>query len=108
MASVLRTPRPLATGDSDGIASPSGHTRAGGGGSTPGSVSLTIQRLHEVGLRTVVAPHAFDTRGYLAGTDADRAADLQAMLENPAVQGVLCIRGGYGAHRLLDRLDYGA
>jgi muramoyltetrapeptide carboxypeptidase len=30
------------------------------------------------------------------------------MFENPAVQGVLCIRGGYGAHRLLDRLDYRA
>lgn len=64
------------------------------------------QRLHEVGFRTVVAPHAFDARGYLAGADADRAADLQAMLEDPAVQGVFCIRGGYGAHRLLHRLDY--
>jgi len=108
MASVLRKPRPLAPGDTIGLVSPSGPTRPGGSGSTPESVALTRQRLHEVGLRTVVAPHAFDTRGYLAGTDADRAADLQAMLENPAVQGVLCIRGGYGAHRLLDRLDYGA
>jgi len=108
MATALRKPRPLAPGDTIGLVSPSGPTRPGGAGSTPESVERTRQRLHDVGLRTVVAPHAFDARGYLAGTDADRAADLQAMLEDPGVQGVLCIRGGYGAHRLLDRLDYAA
>ncbi|HET7264874.1 MAG TPA: LD-carboxypeptidase [bacterium] len=108
MAVTLRKPRPLAAGDTIGLVSPSGPTRPGGAGSTPESVERTRARLHEVGFRTVVAPHAFDARGYLAGTDADRAADLQAMLANPAVHGVLCIRGGYGAHRLLDRLDYRA
>ena len=108
MASPPRKPRPLAPGDTIGLVSPSGPTRPGDSGSTPESVERTRARLHDVGFRTVVAPHAFDARGYLAGTDADRAADLQAMLENPAVSGVLCIRGGYGAHRLLDRLDYRA
>lgn len=108
MAAALRKPRPLVPGDTIGLVSPSGPTRPGSGGHTPENVERTRQRLHEVGFRTVIAPHAFDARGYLAGTDADRAADLQAMLETPAVQGVLCIRGGYGAHRLLDRLDYAA
>ena len=108
MAPALRKPRPLVPGDTIGLVSPSGPTRPGGNGHTPENVARTRQRLHEVGFRTVVAPHALDARGYLAGTDADRAADLQAMLEDPAVQGVLCIRGGYGAHRLLDRLDYNA
>ena len=106
MTATLRKPRPLVPGDTIGLVSPSGPTRPGGTGSTPESVGRTRARLHDVGFRTVVAPHAFDARGYLAGTDADRAADLQAMLDDPAVQGVLCIRGGYGAHRLLDRLDY--
>ena len=108
MAPLFRKPRPLAPGDTIGLVSPSGPTRPDGGGHTPENVVRTRQRLHDVGFRTVVAPHAFEARGYLAGTDADRAADLQAMLEDPAVQGVLCIRGGYGAHRLLDRLDYTA
>jgi len=108
MSSTLRKPRRLVPGDTIGLVSPSGPTRPGGSGSTPESVDRTRGRLHDVGFRTVVAPHAFDARGYLAGADADRAADLQAMLENPGVHGVLCIRGGYGAHRLLDRLDYGA
>ena len=108
MTATLRKPRPLVPGDTIGLVSPSGPTRPGGTGSTPESVERTRARLHDVGFRTMVAPHAFDTRGYLAGTDADRAADLQAMLDDPAVQGVFCIRGGYGAHRLLDRLDYRA
>lgn len=108
MVSVLRKPRPLASGDTIGLVSPSGPSRMGGTGATPEAVEQARRRLHEVGFRTVVAPHAFDARGYLAGADADRAADLQAMLEDPAVHGVLCIRGGYGAHRLLARLDYRA
>jgi muramoyltetrapeptide carboxypeptidase len=108
MAAVLRKPRPLAPGDTIGLVSPSGPSRPGGTGATPEAVEQARRRLHEVGFRTVVAPHAFDARGYLAGEDADRAGDLQAMLEDPAVHGVLCIRGGYGAHRLLARLDYRA
>jgi len=108
MASALRKPRPLAPGDTIGLVSPSGPSRAGGNGTTPDTVEQTRHRLHSVGFRTVVAPHAFDARGYLAGSDADRAADLQAMLEDAAIHGILCIRGGYGAHRLLDRLDYQA
>jgi muramoyltetrapeptide carboxypeptidase len=106
MASALRKPRPLAPGDTIGLVSPSGPSRPGGSGTTPETVEQARQRLHHVGFRTVVAPHAFDARGYLAGADPDRAADLQAMLDDPAVHGVLCIRGGYGAHRLLARLDY--
>jgi muramoyltetrapeptide carboxypeptidase len=108
MASALRKARPLAPGDTIGLVSPSGPSRPGGNGTTPETVERARQRLHGVGFRTIVAPHAFDARGYLAGADADRAADLQAMLEDPAVHGVLCIRGGYGAHRLLARLDYRA
>jgi muramoyltetrapeptide carboxypeptidase len=108
MAATLRKPRRLVPGDTIGLVSPSGPTRPGGSGSTPESVARARQRLHDVGFRTVVAPHAFDARGYLAGADADRAADLQAMLQDPAIHGVLCIRGGYGAHRLLQRLDYRA
>jgi muramoyltetrapeptide carboxypeptidase len=108
MAATLRKPRPLQPGDTIGLVSPSGPSRTGGTGSTPDPVEQARNRLHSAGFRTVVAPHAFDARGYLAGMDADRAADLQQMLEDPAVQAVLCIRGGYGAHRLLDRLNYHA
>lgn len=62
-------------------------------------------------LDPVVAPHVLDrhgTFGYLAGTDADRAADLQAAWCDPSVDAVLCARGGYGTQRMVDLLDWEA
>ncbi|MDN0198383.1 LD-carboxypeptidase [Streptomyces sp. S.PNR 29] len=62
-------------------------------------------------LDPVVAPHVLDRHrefGYLAGTDADRAADLQAAWCDPSVDAVLCARGGYGAQRMADLLDWEA
>ncbi|MGK9462359.1 S66 peptidase family protein [Streptomyces sp. G6] len=62
-------------------------------------------------LDPVVAPHVLDRHpsfDYLAGTDADRAADLQAAWCDPSVDAVLCARGGYGAQRMADLLDWEA
>ncbi|MEH0406350.1 LD-carboxypeptidase [[Kitasatospora] papulosa] len=55
------------------------------------------------------APHVLDTHprlGHLAGTDEDRARDLQEAWCDPGVDAVLCARGGYGAHRMVDLLDW--
>ncbi|MDG9689654.1 LD-carboxypeptidase [Streptomyces sp. DH17] len=62
-------------------------------------------------LDPVVAPHVLDRHPsfeYLAGTDADRAADLQAAWCDPSVGAVLCARGGYGVQRMADLLDWEA
>ncbi|GGW78937.1 LD-carboxypeptidase [Streptomyces caelestis] len=62
-------------------------------------------------LDPVVAPHVLDRHrelDYLAGTDAQRAADLQNAWCDPAVAAVLCARGGYGAQRMADLLDWEA
>ncbi|MFJ8542657.1 LD-carboxypeptidase [Streptomyces sp. NPDC093586] len=62
-------------------------------------------------LDPVVAPHVLDRHAafdYLAGADADRAADLQAAWCDPAVDAVLCARGGYGVQRMTDLLDWEA
>ncbi|MFJ5120694.1 MULTISPECIES: LD-carboxypeptidase [unclassified Kitasatospora] len=67
--------------------------------------------LRSWGLRVTVAPHVLDTHpvlGHLAGTDADRAADLQAAWLDPTVDAVICARGGYGVHRMVDLLDWRA
>jgi len=45
---------------------------------------------------------------YLAGTDEDRAADLQRAWTDPQVSAVWCARGGYGAQRMVDLLDFDA
>ncbi len=60
-----------------------------------------------LGLSPVLTPSCcFDNRhGYLAATDAQRAKDLQTAFADPTIRGVLAIRGGYGAHRILPLLD---
>jgi muramoyltetrapeptide carboxypeptidase len=62
-------------------------------------------------LDPVVGPHVLDRHpefAYLAGTDADRAADFQAAWCDPTIDAVLCARGGYGAQRMVDLLDWDA
>jgi len=43
-----------------------------------------------------------------AGTDAERAAELNGMFQDPEVRAIVCARGGYGVMRILDLLDYAA
>ncbi|MER7482904.1 LD-carboxypeptidase [Streptomyces sp. NPDC126510] len=62
-------------------------------------------------LDPVVAPHVLARHGelgYLAGADEQRAADLQGAWCDPSVAAVLCARGGYGAQRMVDLLDWEA
>ncbi|MZD05821.1 LD-carboxypeptidase [Streptomyces sp. SID5785] len=63
------------------------------------------------GLEPVVAPHVLTAHpefDYLAGTDAQRAADLQWAWCAPDVDAVFCARGGYGAQRMVELLDWTA
>lgn len=100
----LRRPERLAPGARVAVVAPSGpvpeeRLRAG------------IDLLRGWGLDPVVAPHVLDrhdTFDYLAGQDADRAADLQNAWCDPSVDAVLCARGGYGAQRMVDLLDWEA
>jgi muramoyltetrapeptide carboxypeptidase len=93
-----RPPR-LRPGMTLGVVAPSGpvleRSRIGRG----------VAALERLGFRVELAPHARDDYGYLAGRDADRADDLLAMLERDDVDGVLCLRGGYGALRTALALD---
>ena len=61
-----------------------------------------------LGWDTVVGPHAMARDGYFAGSDAQRGADLAAAIADPTIDGIWCLRGGYGAGRLLPTLDLAA
>ncbi|HEX6435015.1 MAG TPA: LD-carboxypeptidase, partial [Gemmatimonadales bacterium] len=61
-----------------------------------------------LGYDPVLGTHAYSRHGYLAGTDDQRLADLNGVLQDPHIDAVWCIRGGYGTLRLLDRVDYDA
>lgn len=98
------TPRPLRAGDRVTVVSPAGPVPAG-------LLHAGVAWLRTWGLDARLAPHALDTHPelpHLAGTDADRAADLREAWLDPDVAAVLCARGGYGSRRVLDLLDWAA
>ena len=51
------------------------------------------------------SPNLFEKNGYLAGSDEDRASDLNQAFCDDAIRGIFLARGGYGSLRILDRLD---
>lgn len=72
------------------------------------AVDHCLKVLRSWGLRGEVAPHAFDKWGYMAGTDADRLADLNEAFRDPEVRAIVATRGGAGAYRIADQIDFAA
>ncbi len=56
--------------------------------------------------RVEVGEHVYARSGYLAGSDEQRAHDLQHALDDADVRAIFCARGGYGILRLMDRLSW--
>lgn len=77
---------------------------------SPGDTESTlagIQWLESQGFHVHPGKSVDQILGYLAGSDILRAADINAMFASPAIDGIVCLRGGYGTMRLLDLIDYG-
>ena len=92
---------PLKPGDRVGLVAPAGPP-------VPQNLERAVSVLNGWGLVPVPGKHLLDTHpraGYLAGTDADRAADLQDAWCDDSLTAVFVVRGGYGVVRLLDLLD---
>ena len=67
-----------------------------------------IEVLQNMGFRVRYEPRVFERFRYLAGHDAERAAELQTLFADPDIKAIFCCRGGYGSQRLLPFLDAGA
>ncbi len=67
---------------------------------------MAAEIVASLGFTPKLMPNAGRKHGYLAGTDAERTADLNAAFADPKVDAVWCISGGYGTSRLLPYLDY--
>lgn len=65
-----------------------------------------ISFLKDLGYNILEGDHIYERQGYLAGSDKDRALDLNNMFKNKDVDMILCIRGGYGANRILPLIDF--
>ncbi len=96
----MRKPKALRPGDTLGFVAPASPPRDAHG------VDAAVAAARAMGFDVVVGESCRSTRGYLAGADALRADDLNRMFADDAVDAIVCIRGGYGAPRILDRLDY--
>jgi muramoyltetrapeptide carboxypeptidase len=71
-------------------------------------IEIVEESLAALGYRTKRGANLLNRRGYFAGTDEERAADLDAMFRDPEVKAVHCVRGGWGSARLLPLLDWQA
>ena len=96
----LIRPRRLSPGQTVGLVAPSSAPNE------PEDIRFAIETLESLGFRVRPGAHVFDRQGYLAGADAMRAADVNAMFADDGIDAIWCVRGGYGASRILPMLDY--
>lgn len=57
-------------------------------------------------LNVFLGRHVFDSHHQFAGTDAQRADDLQQMINHPEIKAIFMVRGGYGSTRIIDQIDF--
>lgn len=65
-----------------------------------------VERIKQLGFNVKEGRHARAKYGYFAGTDKQRAQDLNTMFRDPEVDAIMPFRGGWGANRILDFIDY--
>lgn len=65
-----------------------------------------VRILHDMGFNTTVDERIFGKSGYLAGTDDQRADELEQMIDDDQVDAIICARGGFGCLRMLPHLDF--
>jgi muramoyltetrapeptide carboxypeptidase len=98
----MRFPPLLGAGARVALVAPSGPLR------DAGDLERAMDNARGLGWEPVPGAHVLDRDGYLAGSDADRVADFVAAAASDSIDGVWCIRGGYGSMRLLEAIDYDA
>ncbi len=96
---ALHEPPLLATGARVALVAPAGPLH------NAQELAHAESNARSLGWDPVVGEHALARSGYFAGGDSERAADLQRAINDPSIDGIWCLRGGYGATRLLPSID---
>lgn len=94
-------PKKLKPGDTIGLVTPATFL-------TEDELRHAEEKMQKLGFRIYYSPNMLVRKGHLGGTDEQRAADLNYMFENDAIDGIWCGRGGYGSARILPYLNYDA
>ena len=95
----MTTPPYLQKGDTISIVCPSGFMAAD-------KAANCIETLKKWGYKVKVGSTLGNQFNYFSGTDEERLADLQAMMDDSTVQAILCGRGGYGLSRIIDQIRF--
>lgn len=96
----LLKPKKLNIGDTIGILALSGAVES------KENILRAKKYLEKKGFKVVLSDNIFDKNRYLAGVDEKKVQELHKFFENPEINMILCARGGYGAIRLLDKIDF--
>jgi muramoyltetrapeptide carboxypeptidase len=97
-AGALLPPK-LKKGDTIGLIAPASFI-------TQEQLDKTINDLNTLGFKIKTGSNVMKRWGYFAGTDHERAGDINQMFADPQVDAIMCVRGGYGCARMLDLIDY--
>lgn len=97
---MIKRPKPLKRGNTVGLVAPSSPT------ADYDIVRLSVERLMELGFSVSVGDSCYGEYGYLSGKDDVRAGDINKMFADSSIHGIVCLKGGYGTPRILDKLDY--
>ncbi|MGF7184589.1 muramoyltetrapeptide carboxypeptidase [Desulfitispora alkaliphila] len=93
-------PKALKPGDTVSLVAPASYANS------PSAIYFCKAALEDLGYRVIEGKSLNKRWGYLAGTDEERLNDLMDAFQNPNINGIFCLRGGYGSMRLLSMLDY--
>ncbi len=96
---MIKLPPYLKKGDTIGIVCPAGFMSLE-------KAATCIETLQAWGYKVKLGKTLGTQFHYFSGTDEERAADLQEMLDDTTVHAILCGRGGYGVGRIIDCLDF--
>jgi len=72
----------------------------------PAYIDFAKDYFEKQGFKVLVGAHASNEYRYFSGTDTERASDLQWAIDHPDVKAIVCNRGGYGAIRLFDLVNW--
>ncbi|EHQ30536.1 S66 peptidase family protein [Mucilaginibacter paludis] len=89
----------LKSGDCIGISSPAGFMSLE-------AITPAVQLMESWGFKVLIGTTVGKRDFTYGGTDEERLADFQQMLDNPDIKAVMCARGGYGLVRIIDRLNF--
>lgn len=96
----LIKPQKLNIGDTIGILAISGAVE------NKENIQRAKKYFENKGYKVVLSENIFDKKRYLAGEDEKKVEELHKFFLNPQIKMILCARGGYGAIRILDKIDY--